>query len=451
MNYILATLILSLPFYGFSCFNIMNRGIQFSWLLSILLIFVYILRINVFKHKIAFHVNKLNLIMLFYLFLITVYPITLIFESSERITSYFTLFCQYFLGIITAIVISNLPRKFDKIILAFRMWIVSGIIVSSYGIYQGFGLLYGWPFTTLILTNPSGSSIQRFGGGTLKPPFRVPSVFGEPFWYGMYLLPPLFLTVLFLFTKTDKRFLFPHRGFNYIILFLLFTAFYLSGSLGAYISLILASFISLFLILKMKKALLIIKKSTIIIFGLMLVLIVFSDYFDVNPWKEVFWTTKWLLSGCRGLTPIYVTGVLHSAPARLHMTLAALSLFTNFNIFQFLLGGGLNYLELHPATSPYVKIEIKSVPNGYVQTLIDTGIIGFLMIISMLLIPLFQLKRELRKISNDNIKIIVYGAIMFLVIYGIEIIYRPWDYSFWIMLGIVGATINCVKSEKRGI
>jgi len=449
-NLLLYLLVTSLPFYGFSVINLGERGVPFHWIFASSLILFFFLDTLLLRKKIK--INWIGLIVLFFASSAILSLIGIFTESKNRLVSYFTLFSQYLLCILTFFTISNLRVSVKYIENLFKTWVFVAFIVGLYGVYQGLARIFHLPFSSVILTNPSYSPYQRFGGYGANPFLRVTSIFGEPSWYGAYLVPPIFVLLVALLFKQDKNILFKHQFVNYFLLIFLLFALIQAGSIGAY-----ATFLGVGFIMLLRERLLyrikFIKVSFIVLFGVSLVNLLLEIY-GISvvsfAFRKIMKLIRAPFSIIFSQKIIYVADLVY----RLEVISSIFSTWAKQPLIYQIFGAGLNSLETHP-------IQVRSrlvtaTASAYTQVLMDQGILG-LIILLVLVISILRklavvqkilLKKQKTMNENKIAILITLLSISYYVIWcdAINMLARSLDFARWFNFSL--ATLIIFKTKE---
>jgi hypothetical protein len=187
--------------------------------------------------RFQFRRSPVNKYVVIFIFTGLISVVNLFNASNAQFVDFGTKAAQLLLVLLLFFVISSLSMSDKKLQTVLRIWIFTAFVVSVYAVYQLFARVYGWPFAYLELTNPSVAS-----GGMMARVYRgyadVSSFLREPSYLGAYLIGPILLTCLFMLNGKGRLLLFKSSILNWTLVSVLSLALLLSGSQGAYITLL---------------------------------------------------------------------------------------------------------------------------------------------------------------------------------------------------------------------
>lgn len=433
---------ISIPFFGYSFININNTPIlRFDWLfagiLSILFVLtIFIRKINLKITPISYGVIMLNIIALLSL-------INLLNKDIDNIYSFLTKWLQLLLMSALFISFSSLKLKNSQLRKIIKLWLVVAFIISLYGIYQAIARNYGLPLAYLPIFNPTIGTLTR--AGTFGDYVRPSSVFGEPSWFGSYLIGPLIVvSIIMTNKKAEKKFLFNNSVVNWIILLVLTLTFLMIFSLAAYatISLILITFLFY-------------RKTRVVALKIISVFIVLLSVLSI---LSMFTGLKYIDTFER--TGRISSSILEGDITQLSGTSAGVRLARGENFLKIgadhpILGVGLANPQFY--ANQYSPPEwYKGQPtlgrnhNMWISTFAEMGIFGLFSLIFLYAITLLYTRKALKFAKENSTKIFLL-AIYFVIIS--DIINSQFTYEMihpqrWFTLSLASLVYFKVKSEE---
>ncbi|WP_224268030.1 O-antigen ligase family protein [Haloprofundus salinisoli] len=227
------------PLSGFAAFVVGNTGIQFTWIVGVLIIFAAIYRVTM-QRCLSLSVPIILLICwLGWICLTGIAPLSTGEGAYIREYLFGVARFGFFTGVVVAL--ANLGLKKQNITQVFQILALVATLVSLYAVYQFFARQYDFPFAYLHLTNPSLPVDVQVGSvyytdGVFA---RVSSVFMEPSWLGIYLLSAIIVVSIPIIYGMSTEILFSEYSWNKLILSILSLAFIIAYSLGAYFSFVI--------------------------------------------------------------------------------------------------------------------------------------------------------------------------------------------------------------------
>ena len=422
--------IFSSPFYGVSLFNIGSRGLaRIDWLAAGALIVIF--SIYFIANRYPLRSSPTNQYVL--LFLVAgLLTITNLFNASNsQFIDFGTKAAQLLLAITFFLVISSCPFTESEIKTGLRLWILAALIASLYAIYQVFALTYRLPFSTFPLTNPSvtyqsGEDRIIFGYS------QVSSFFSEPSYLGAFLLGPMIVVIVFLLTGNGQTLLSKSQLFNWMILLVLASAFMLTGSQAAYISLLAVILLMIFSgrIARTK----IVKLVTVLLFFLILGGIFLSLY-GMDFFGALILRFKYLFVNI--INPLE-TAEISSFRVRSECMLAAMNVWLSHPI----LGVGLNNLSYHTNVCEFTL--------GWSQLIVDQGILGTILLILVFWSSLKGLNRLSKEPGLSQFWSILSLSLIFVLLCDIVngiFTYNWIDLQRWFTLGLANFVIIQANSN----
>lgn len=447
INLLLILLIISIPFYGFSFINFNNRGIPVSWILSFFIITVIFIKIR--KNKLTISIMEL---LLTFFIIESFFTIFNIFEYGvSNLISFSTLFLQYCLRYLILMSIIRARININIIYDLVKTWIYISLLVGLYGFYQGIARLYKLPFYNLSLTNKSFSASQRMGGYGASSFLRVTSIFGEPSWYGAYIIVSIIFLITFFLYHKDNFVLF-NKKFMMLSLLFLIICLIQTGSIGAYISFVLVLSIIIFheiFLFKNKMVSLKVLFLIIILVIFILVFVLISDYQTKIFLKNKMIKILRLPLSIKIIDNKIITETnIASLGYRLEMITSSLMVWEQSSLTQKIFGKGLNYLESSDIYTYDRRAPLNSAPNNYTKVLIDQGILGLIILIFFLLYIVIRYILDYKKILflYKNKMISKYNFYRFITLsnsfyyiiwyYIFNFLVNIWKIEHWIIFGL---------------
>lgn len=309
-------------------------------------------------------------------------------------------------------------KKEENLKKAIRIWIYSGTFIALLGIYGYFGAKYGLPMASSFVTFDIS---------------RIKSTLKEPIFYGIYLatlIPLLFSLIL---NKSDilpRKFLFTSFTINMAAMFLSMSR---ASWAAAILTIVLISSINI----KFKS----LRKKILVITSVIIILAVLIGAIFLIANKVAPETVN------KSVLNIF-TGKDFSALARIDAMATGWAIFTAHPV----LGTGLgNYYYMYLRYSPFSEViynwgqEVGLVyispdaNNMYLTVLSETGILGFLAVLSIFVVLIMNIIKSLRQCKNkywDPFLKGYLGGILFMMI--VYLFTSTLMYVFiWVMFGII--------------
>ncbi|MCL5961625.1 MAG: O-antigen ligase family protein [Chloroflexi bacterium] len=376
----------SLPFYGFSFFNLDERGLaRPDWLIGGAIIILFGLTLA--THRYQLRRSPVSKFVALFAYMGLLSAVNLFDSSNSQLTDFFTLAAQLLLVTTLFLVVCSLPLREEELRVIVRMWILTALATSMYAMYQVFARPFNLPLAYLELTNPTiaqgGMTARTILGYT-----QVSSVFREPSYFASFLAGPLVLLGTTLIVRNSGGLPFRTRWLNWVALATIAAALLLSGAQGALISL------SLTLMVMWASGL--VRRSKV--FGLLLLIAVLLatavgllsalgiDFFGASLYR--------LQGLAASIADPANTPQVTSFANRYDRTVAALSVWAAHPV----LGVGLGNMDYYTDVSPWSN-------NPWAQVLVNQGLLGLLplvLVFSVLLRGLKRLTRSLPEFSGSR-------------------------------------------------
>jgi len=366
-----------------------------------------------------------------FIFLLIQIANLLSFYNSINITRSYRVFVLYFIFLVLILIIVSLIKSNRELYFFYNAWIAVGIFLAIYGFIQILGEVRGVSVDDLVFSRISYKPVDIGLGAISSFGYRINSFFGDSNNYCAYLTTviPLSFTgmVYYLNQKKNKLFYF------YFLAFILnlgasFLTFSRSGWLGIFISFIVILFLTRKFVFNRKFLLL----CLLLIIVLLIIILPYKDAV-INILKVRF-----------GLIEI------EEGSANIHFFLykGALSMFLDHPFIGVGLG---NYgIVLEQKGGYQLPGNVLYNPHSaYLSWLSETGIIGFICNIFLIIFMFMILKRYRKKsdgIYKDVISIGLFGGLTGLLVS--NIFYQSYTYFFFIVFeGIILSITNILNRE----
>ncbi|MDW3208241.1 MAG: hypothetical protein R8N23_00135 [Reichenbachiella sp.] len=351
-------------------------------LITILSTLILILEL-IFNKRASIKINT-NFLTLFVLFLATCVVSILFKPDTPSITfnshsnyaaSYHTLDLLYLawmiLNLVMVILIYNVIDSYEVFYRALKIMLLSSIFYAFYAYYQY--------IIVLIFGEGARSLVYVFKEEYLWGPeaIRSPSLSREPLFYSFYLSGIIFLCVSILFKKGHSLFTKIGLPKTTIVWILIINsiAFFSGKPTAGFVSLIVA--VSFFLIRNIK----------------------FSSRIKVNFLKKGLWYTLIVL-------PIFV-GFIYLNQNRIARRLTSAADMSSGYVRVVSVLEGIDSIKKYPITGYGISnsqffISTVVIHNMYINLVAETGIIGFLAFMSILLFLWFKISKQSKMPGNSG-------------------------------------------------
>jgi O-antigen ligase len=438
---LLYVFVVSIPFYGFSLYNIGERGfLRPDWLIGGLLVITFLFWTLIHRERIK--INRTGKAILLLNIAAIVSTVSYFNKKEIYLLEFLTLWLQLIFMTLLFFSITNMGLTTRNLKTVFKLWIFIAFIVSIYGIYQVFARNLDLPLAYLPLSNPSiaegGMKGDTFGGYV-----RPSSILREPTFLSAYLISPILLLGITFFHQRDRIFFFASRLLNGTIFFTMIIALILSFALAGYATLIIIAFFT-FLDRRMRRFLL---KGII---GLVLIvgLLTFGLQLAGINFKSVNERISGLVSKVeyRGLESISGTSI----GGRLAEVITGLKVWYQ----NPLLGIGLNASQIESQEHMWPKwytygVETKRYHNVWIHALAEMGLFGFIALVLVWGSAIKSLWREVQKTKG------VYKILLLSMYYVLlaDVIGSTFNLSFvhpqrWFDLAIASLLIYIVRKKE---
>jgi hypothetical protein len=422
--------IISIPFNGYSLLNLGERGLaRPDWLISGAILGLFSLKLA--TGRLQLRLSPVSVFVVFFIYTGVLSAINLFNASNDQFIDFATKAAQLLLVLPVFFVVSSLPAGEEELRTGLRIWIFAALVTSVYAVYQLFARVYGWPFAYIELTNPS----VAYGGDEARVYDRyaeISSFLREPSYLGAYLIGPILLCSVFLLNGKGHVLLTKSSILNWTLLAVLALALLLSGSQGAYVTLIATIGI-------MYATNRISRNSTTKLVMIFLVLLLASGVLLASLGVDFFGALslrlKFLLLNI--MDPAGTSEVT-SFRVRAECSLAALGVW----IAHPILGVGLNNMSYYTDVCDFTL--------GWGQLLVDQGMLGFIALILVFWALLRGLSRLSKEPSLSPFWSLVIVGLIFVLISDIvngAVCYNWVDPQRWFSLGI--ANLVYIQANSR--
>lgn len=401
--WLVLAVIFSLPFERIPSIPVGDFSLKINHILGTILIICYF--INLLKKREKIKINYLTLPLLGFLFFISVS----IFQSKVPVKSLITL-CQIIFVMLLLFIVSNEFDSEEKAQKVFKIIKISSGLVILFAFYQFLGDMIGIPNTLTGLRTLYTKEVFGFP--------RVQSFLIEPLYLGNYLFLPL--SVFTADILKGKKTLVNVFGFILISIVIFMTLS--RGAILAY-----AIFIILLVFFYPKKTLTIKNLSHIVTILSVAILIVVAIFSYLGEEKRASYINQLTLKDYQ---------ITDSVMGRLNTYSIAWMAFIEKPLT------GIGLFNYGPYSTGYNLDDRNSetvVNNEYLEILAETGIFGFTMFISIIVLILFATIKALKNIKKTSMKthliILTFGFVAILIQYNffstLAIIY------IWVYIGLL--------------
>lgn len=352
--------IITLPFFGFSFFNVAGRGLaRPDWLVGLLLLVLFAL--EAIRGQIKFSRSPVNLLMILYLASGVMSGVMVLGATGlAPFIDFFTKVMQLFLVTPTFFVLSSLPGGESTVKRLLKTWVMTGFVIALHTIYQIVAQIFDLPFATFTLTNPSISVTQgRQSARTIFGYTQPTSIFQEPSYLAAFLGPCLIILIIFVLEQRSHELLFQRAWQNWLVLLALATAVFLSNSQAVLFGLVMTLLFLFGRGLVKRTRILQLLLSTIVIALLVNQLL---QFMGIDFFKASFYRYQYLLVNILDRSTAQVT----SFADRYQGIEIGLEIWREYPI----LGIGLGNMGYY---NPFERVGTN---NAWVQLLVEQGVIG---------------------------------------------------------------------------
>jgi len=414
-----------LPLERVLVLNIGNTNIRFTHLFLLIAVLVWLIRkfsqiiknknnplleLRKFFEKFQQISNLSRLIIIYFLIL------GLSFLQFNTVGRMFEVFVYTVFILAMFFFIPHFFHRVKEITLAIKVFFFSALVFGVFGLYQFIADMAGAGLEWTFLTAKYTKSILGFT--------RVQAFFIEPLYFADFLILPIVFCILILIKGVKSKNL---KIFVWLTLILSVLNFILTNARGAFMAMF---FILLCLLIFNYKKI----SKKILISGIsiaVLLAIIFGAIYFVAPQSKP------------GRFVYHATHPFEAAAyeERKETISFAWQMFKEKPI----IGHGPGSFGLQaPLKEWEVRENWKIVNNLYLELLAESGILGFLIMISFFIYLLYQIIKAYKKSENKLIQVLLQG--FFLVILGILIQYNTFSVIYlpyvWIVIGLAISTIK---------
>ncbi|MCK4520290.1 O-antigen ligase family protein [Candidatus Parcubacteria bacterium] len=308
-----------------------------------------------------------------------------------------------------------------------KAYIGIALVVSIYGVYQFFAVKFGLPFVDITSAISTGGHSYGVSYYTDPSLFRAHATFQEPLNFGHYLLSVIpFLLTMYIFknkSKTTQKVFLNVKWFPILIFIMLF-ALFLTKSRGAWIG-FLASMFFLLIMIKTKYKL----KLVAIFFLIALIIGLFFFFYSPGVYQTI----------SEEFTHRF------SAGPRLTYYSFIFDLWKEYPI----LGVGIGNYGWYGA-SYFSSSALVSAHGVFQNTLVETGILGFLSLIFLVSVYYRIIMRTLGKVKDSFWYPYCLGFLASFIAMTVQYFTfgDHFNLYFWVFLGMSMAAIKIIKKKK---
>lgn len=378
--------IISLPFFGFSFFNVAGRGLaRPDWLVGLLLLALFTL--VALRGQVKLSSSPVTLFMLLYL-VSGVISGTMVLGATTLapFIDFFTKVMQLFLVTPTFFALSSLPGGAGTVKRLLKTWVMSGLVIALHTSYQIVAQIFDLPFASFTLTNPSISVTQgRQSARTIFGYTQPTSIFQEPSYLAAFLGPCLILLIVFVLERRAHELLFKRTWQNWLALLALVVAVFLSNSQAILVGLVM-TLLFLFgwgLVKRTRILILLVSIITVTLIVNQVLQIIGIDFL-----KATFYRYQYLLINIVDRSTTQVT----SFADRYQGIQIGLTIWRQYPI----LGIGLGNVGY------YNPLERVGTNNAWVQLLVEQGLVGLATLLGVFGLLVWQLTWLLRQAGQQT-------------------------------------------------
>lgn len=347
---------MALPFFGFSLYNVGERGLgRPDWIVGAAIVVVggsWALVRGVGLRRSPAYVFVA-------LFALTglLSGIGLWNASTDQVIDFLTKAGQLVLVTAVFFAMSLLPLVQRELGGILRAWLLIACLVALYGLYQLVARPFDLPFGYLGMTNPSIAQAQT--GRTLVGYMQFSSVFSEPSYLASFLSGPFILAAVLAFSRANQPPAARSSYINWLVVAILGLTILLAGSQGSYASLLMTlAFAFVFGILNRWAVL-----RLLALAGLLFLVTGLALHALGIGFLEA--TVQRFVGLMMNIQDPANTAAVTSFANRYARTVAALQIWAEHPVLGVGLGGMPYYTEVHPWAN-----------NGWAQVLVDQGLLG---------------------------------------------------------------------------
>lgn len=378
--------IITLPFFGFSFFNVAGRGLaRPDWIIGLLLLALFTL--EALRGQIKISNSPVNLFMILYLASGAMSGVMVLGAAGVApFIDFFTKAMQLFLVTPTFFVLSSLPGGEHTVKQLLKTWVMTAFVIALHTIYQIVAQIFDLPFAAFTLTNPSISLTQgRQSARTILGYTQPTSIFQEPSYLAAFLGPCLIILIVFILEQRSHELLFKRAWQNWLALLALIVAVFLSNSQAALFGLVMTMLFLFGRGLVKRTRILKLLLSTIVF---ALLVNQFLQFLGIDFFKASFYRYQYLLVNILDRSTTQVT----SFADRYRGIEIGLEIWREYPI----LGIGLGNMGY------YNSFERVGTNNAWVQLLVEQGVVGFVALLTIFGTLVWQLTWLLRRTARQT-------------------------------------------------
>jgi len=401
--------VFTLPFIGLCILNTffkinIGTGVQPSYLFALLLFLIFVFNLFLTNFKFRLPRSKVHLLIILFLFVgICSLFMSLFISHSEfkgevpfiksikQLIQLALMVMMYFV----IVIFLNSEEKLKKSIIAL---LISGFVVSCYGIYQFIGYYYDLPFTNLFSSNVgiiTSEDSKLFIGSSFLDVLRIRSTTPEPAMFGNFLLCVIPIQFILLLNKcySNKK---TAMIFS-IFLVTMFLALMLTFSKGGYLSISIAL---LLIIWQLRKKIDFKKLLIKVLIGVILIMVIFGFLGVIILENETMGSTINLIVNRAGQV-FNISDV--SNLTRLYTYEAAIKMTIDYPIIGVGIGNfGFYYYDYRPSTAHDEQFYWPVSNNLFLRVLSEMGFLGFILFALILFFLYQDAKLNIRMTKNDT-------------------------------------------------
>lgn len=378
--------IITLPFFGFSFFNVAGRGLaRPDWIVGLLLLALFAL--EALRGQIKISNSPVNLLLILYLASGVMSGVMVLGAAGlAPFIDFFTKAMQLFLVTPIFFVLSSLPGGEHTVKRLLKTWAMTGFVIALHTIYQIVAQIFDLPFASFTLTNPSISVTQgRQSARTIFGYTQPTSIFQEPSYLAAFLGPCLIILIVFVLEQRSHELLFPRAWQNWLALLALATAVVLSNSQAVLFGIVMTLLFLFGRGLVKRTRILKLLLSAIIIALLVNQLL---QFMGIDFFKASFYRYQYLLINILDRSTAQVT----SFADRYQGIEIGLAIWREYPI----LGIGLGNMGYY---NPFERVGTN---NAWVQLLVEQGVVGFVALLAIFGTLIWQLTWLLRRTARQT-------------------------------------------------
>ncbi len=432
-----ASLLIAIPFYGFSFFNFRGQPVgRPDIVLSSLLAVAFVLDVVVAQRKVTFNRTMIWILLLNVATLLS--TVNAFVNPGFSFAEFSTVAGQVALGSVIVLAVSNFKVDKAEFTRYLQIWLLVSAAIGAYAIYQAFARNLGWPYAYLNLSNPT--YVAETGAGQFGGFIRPSSVFFEPSRLGTYLVGPSFLAIITLGGRLGPDVLFRSRVVHWLVALAIISGVVVSFALSGYVALLFGVMVLFF---STRRALRVTQLARIgmrVFVGIMFVIVIFQ-VFHVN-----------FLSAFGRLSAIVAApGKDGSLSQRAAYVVVGLRIFADNPIF----GVGANQIQFASKayTFPswyapvYASRETGVAATGimWIDVPAQSGLFGFIALALVFASSLALLRQSMNWCTDPNGKVLSYAFYIALWSTIASISLTHAELMLWVQFAFVHLLVNNVR------